>query len=105
MFFKSYTPNPTSKARRVEDDPIVRNGLAITPAQMADMVKKGQPISAQLQAAFNDDGPNSNDWHVGIEDMRFTDASEAWNASQDAKEKIRKYAQTAERLPMSKGGE
>lgn len=106
MFFRSFTPNPTSKARRTEDDPIVQNGLAITPADMNKMLQAGVPISAQMNAHFNDDSPaQANDWTVGIQDMRGVDAAEVFEASMDAKSKIKKFFSSAKREPMEKGGD
>lgn len=106
MFFRSYTPNPTSKARRHQDDPIVKNGLAITPADMNKMLQAGVPISAQMNAHFNDDTPQqAADWSVGIQDMRGVDAAEVFEASMDAKSKIKKFFSSAERKPMQEGGD
>lgn len=106
MFFNSYTPNKLSKARRMKDDPIVKNGLAITPADMNNMLRQGQPISAQLHAAFADDSPQSmNDWEIGIEDTRFVDAAEVYEHTMGAKKRVKNFLKNAERMPLEKGGE
>ena len=98
MFFRSYTKNSLSKARRTEDDPIVRNGLALTPADMNKMVMQGIPIGAQINAHFaDDDFRAANDFDVPIQDRRGVDVAEVWEHSLDAKKKIRDYFSKAKR--------
>lgn len=47
MVQKSFKPNYVSTTERVENDPIVQNGLALTPAKMLELTNQGFSISAQ----------------------------------------------------------
>lgn len=105
MFFKSYTPNPVSKAVRTEDDPIVQNGLAVTPAEMNQMLQAGLPISAQINSMFNDDTlVSARDFSVDAIYQRGIDAAEIFEMQQGAKRKIKDAFQHAERQPIQEGG-
>lgn len=65
----------------------VKDGLAITPAEMNRMVKSGIPITPQNSASFID-GEASFDRELTLEARRGVDAIDAWEASQTAKKNI-----------------
>ena len=106
MFFKSYTDNSLSKARRFKDDPVVKNGLAITPVDMNHMLQQGLPIGAQIRSAFADETfTSANDWDIDLSQQRGVDIVDAWEAEQSAKSKIKDFFSKAERSPVEKGGD
>lgn len=77
-------------ARRHEDEPIVKNGLAITPSDMASMMQQGIPISAQAHAIVEAETPaQASDFFVPAEHVKHSDMVDLWNAKLDAMEKVR----------------
>lgn len=77
------------QARRKKDEPIVKNGLAITPAAMMEMMQQGMPISAQGYSLKEETLAQSNDFFVPAEHQRHFDMVDAWNAKLDVQEKVR----------------
>lgn len=65
----------------------VKDGLAITPAEMNRLTKSGIPITPQNSSSFID-GEASFDRELTLESMRGVDAIDAWEASQSAKKNI-----------------
>lgn len=106
MFGKSYKPWHPSTAKRVGDDPIVKNGLSISPAEMDELMKKGMPVAAQMNAMFNDDKISNNDFDVPLEHMRGIDIAEINNTVLDIREKAKsvvKRVATGEIATIEKG--
>lgn len=67
----------------------VRPGLSYTPAQMAEMVSRGIPVSNFTSEQF-DDGTSSRQFEdLLLENTRGVDINDAWNAQQDARKKFR----------------
>lgn len=83
---KSFT---VANCHRKSFEPIVQRGLAVTPAQMADMAAHGVAVSSQNAAQFND-GEIKPSWDLPIERKRGIDMADAWIASKDAQGKLRK---------------
>lgn len=78
-----------ANCHRKSFEPLVQRGLAVTPAQMADMAAHGVAVSSQNAASFSD-GQINPSWDMPIERLRGIDMADAWNASKDAQAKIRK---------------
>lgn len=77
-------------ARRHDEEPIVQNGLAITPSDMQDMMMRGEAISAQHMQAIKDETPSQrNDFYVPMEHTRGFDMVDAWNAQKEVQGKVR----------------
>lgn len=77
-------------ARRTEDDPIVQNGLAITPSEMQEMMARGEAISAQHMQAIKEETPaQRNDFYVPMEHTRGFDMVDAWNVRHEVQGKVR----------------
>lgn len=77
------------QARRKKDEPIVKNGLAITPAAMVELMQQGSPISAQAYSIKQETPSQANDFFVPAEHQRHFDMVDGWNARLDAQEKVR----------------
>lgn len=91
------------KIVRSEEDIQVQDGLALTPAQVADLTNSGVPISQPLAMNFFD-GYKTLDFDPGILGRRGVDITDLWNAQQDARKKMRDYAASVPR-DAPEGGE
>lgn len=79
----------TCSVKRDEHDKPVQNGLALTPAQMAEMAERGIPIStANAQLAY-EEGDRSNSFDIPVEDKRGVDMADVWVAQQDARKRVK----------------
>lgn len=77
-------------ARRVDEEP-VQDGLAVSPATMYDMTKKGIPISTQNQPDnVFDDGDTKNSFFIPVDRKRGVDIVSLWETEQTIKKKARK---------------
>lgn len=76
-------------ALRHEDEPIVKNGLAITPSEMMEMMQQGQPISAQGYSIKEETRAMANDYDVPLEHTRHFDMVDAWNTRMMVQQKVR----------------
>lgn len=76
--------------KRMEGESVVQNNLAVTPSQMYEMTKNGQPISTQMlnENLFFDGVPNPS-WDLPMDLRRGVDVVDCWNASKDAKNKAK----------------
>lgn len=77
-------------AHRHEDEPIVRNGLAITPSEMVEMMRQGMPISAQGYSLKDESITMRNDYEVPLEHTRGFDLVDGWNKMKEVQSKVRK---------------
>lgn len=78
---------PFNNYRPINSDLTVRNGLAVTPSQMADMTRRGISIStANLDFLEGSLNPSSE---VPVEQARGVDVNDVWQASQTAKKKLK----------------
>lgn len=75
--------------RKIYEKP-VQNGLAVTPAQMAELTAKGVPITASNLGMVFDDGVSKLDYDVPPEHTRGVDINDLWNLKQDIRKKLRK---------------
>lgn len=80
-------------ARRREYERAVQGGLSLTPAEMMEMAKKGQPIAAgaPLQETF--DNTPQGDFYVPMETRRGIDINDLFGAQMESKSKLRKLKQ------------
>lgn len=65
-----------------------RPNQAYTPAEMADMVSRGIPVSNFVSECFNDGSPSSTFDDLPLEHTRGIDVNEVWNAQQDSRKKL-----------------
>lgn len=75
--------------RRFDEEP-VQDGLAVSPAMMYDMTKKGVAISTQNQPDnLFDDGSTENSFFVPVDRKRGCDIVSLWETEQEVKKKTR----------------
>lgn len=68
--------------------------LALTPAQMDDMRKRGQSISTQNLDNMYYDGSVNNSFDLPLDQIRGVDINDVWNASKESGKKLRKSTVT-----------
>lgn len=79
-----------SKAVRHEHEPIVQDGLAVTPSMMEEMAMLGKPISTSTLGAEYFDNTARNDFGVDPQFQRGACIVEVWETEQDARAKFKK---------------
>lgn len=89
MLGKSSFPVRAMHYRRSEDDEVVQTGLAVTPAQMSEMVSRGIPVSTTNLGNQFYDGRPSSDFEVDPIYRRGVDIADVFEAQEDSKHKIR----------------
>lgn len=93
MSFKQFRDGRISRLCDVSDDSSAylktSNGLAMTPADIQECVKRGIPVSTDNVSQFVD-GVDSSSQSLAIDEMRGVDIVDTWDASLDAKSKIAK---------------
>lgn len=72
--------------RHVDDLP-VKNGLAITPSEMARLASQGIPISSGNLPFV--DGDKNPSWDILPENVRGVDVAELWTLQQEARMRIK----------------
>lgn len=86
--------NNPSVCKRTEFEPVVQNGLAMTPSEMHELMQQGQAISAQNMQSIKEETPRQrNDFFVGLEHTRGFDMVDGWNAQRDVQAKVRTMKQ------------
>lgn len=66
-----------------DDEPIVRNGLAYTPSDMARLAAKGMPINTlNMQTAYVD-GELDPSFDLSSDRLRHVDVADLWEQHQD----------------------
>ena len=73
---------------RCEFEPVVREGLAMTPADIARLTSQGMPINQQNNGLFQDGEPNPSPY-VTSERRRGVDVAELWEEHQRIVKKAR----------------
>lgn len=70
--------------------PIVRPGLAVTPALVEQMTANGVAVSAQSSLPFVDGDVNPS-WDMPLYNYRGVDMVDLWSAQRDARDHIRNH--------------
>lgn len=79
------------KIVRSNDETPVQDGLAVSPATMYDMTKKGIPISTQNQPDnLFDNTDSNNSFFIPVDRKRGVDIVQLWETEQTIKKKTRK---------------
>lgn len=76
-----------SYPKRMPNEPIVRNGLAVTPHQMLEMASHGVAVSAGNSSQFYDGSDNAKFSDLRMNDFRGIDVATLWEFSRDVKTK------------------
>lgn len=72
-----------------EEEPIVQNGLAVTPAQMMELTNRGVPITPSNLGVIFDEGSSSLDFEPTMENLRGIDITDMWEHREDVKHKMK----------------
>lgn len=95
--FKSYKKPHVSNISRSENDPIVQNDLAITPAQMMELTQKGLAISNQNAQLLREQLAPERGYDVPMEFRRHVDIlADGYQAQQEFKNKFRSFVEVSE---------
>lgn len=71
------------------DEPIVQDGLAMSPAEMMDMVNRGIPISNSNLQLLEVYKTGDKDFSVPMEFRRNVDMADMWQHRQEMRTKVR----------------
>lgn len=82
--------------KRKIDEPVVQNGLAVTPAQMADLAAHGVPITPQNLGLGYQEGVSRLDYEPPLEYQRGIDMADLWDIRQNVKDKVRNAKKAAQ---------
>jgi hypothetical protein len=80
-----------SRPRTRNNDVVVRNGLAITPAQMEEMISRGIPVNANALPLLEVDAHSDKDFSVSPEFQRGASLNSTWNAQIDSRQKLQSF--------------
>ena len=78
-----------SRPRRRSDEPVVQNGLALTPSEMLDLTRKGFSITSQNLRMLQSADPADKDFYVPLQYRRGMDISDLSNYQWDVRNKLR----------------
>lgn len=90
MLYKSAYSNHVCNCSRKDSDPIVQNGLSLTPARMLELTRQGFSINAQNSRMLQDVSPAPfRHMDVPIEFTRGFDIADGYMAQQDFRKKVK----------------
>lgn len=77
----------------------INPALAMTPAQMNQMLMAGQPIAtSNLASQFYEGSENLKFSDFEINDQRGIDASDVWQEQQESRHKVKKLSRLREKV-------
>lgn len=74
-----------------DTDPVVKPGLAITPAQMRALNAQGIPVSTGNANHLYETGHEKLSWDIAPDNRRGVDPAELWQIEQSARKKLKYY--------------
>lgn len=77
---------------RCADYPVVRDGLAYSPADMARLTARGMPVNSLNTQATWIDGEANPSFDVTSDRQRYVDVADLWEEHVKLKDKARKAA-------------
>ena len=86
--------NKFASCKRKVSETAVRNGLAVTPAQVLKLAEAGLPVSAQLQYQMVE-GHTGSDWNIGADERRGVDMAQVWQEQKSARKRLKAGAAAA----------
>lgn len=102
--FKNPRKLHTCNIHRGENDPIVQNGLSLTPAQMLELTRQGFSISAQNARMLSEVRPDSfARLDVPLEFRRGFDIADGYQAQQEVHRKVRDFVGKADFSAQQEG--
>lgn len=81
----------------INPDLTVKNNLAVTPSQMADLTERGVAVSSS-NLQFDEGSPNPSSV-VPIDARRGVDVNDVWQAQQSSRKKLRTAAASIVEAP------
>lgn len=88
--------------RSSEDDQVVREGLAYSPADMARLTARGMPVNSLMTGKAFIDGEENPSFDVTSDRQRFVDVADLWEEHQNIKERARAAAKAKAKSKKSK---
>lgn len=82
---------PPCNTPYVSTDTPTQQNLVVTPAQMAEMVERGEPVSVQPSIAEPINDLGRKDFDIAVEYQRGASLASVYQAEQSAKAKLRDY--------------
>lgn len=79
---------------RCLNEPVVREGLAYSPSDMARLTDRGMPVNSLLVGKAFIDGEENPSFHITSDRSRFVDVADLWEEHQLIVDKARKAART-----------
>lgn len=87
-YISSVNSRIISRCKRSAGDPIVQNGLAMTPSQMAELAIQGIPVNNQTLAAYYDEGYSHLSYDMPLDIQRGIDVAQLWEEKQRIGKKV-----------------
>lgn len=78
-----------SVCRRRDDEPVVQNGLAVTPGEMMRLTREGYSITSRNAMMLDAVDPADRDYYVPIQYRRGFDISDLSNHAAEVRDKLR----------------
>lgn len=78
-----------SVCRRRDDEPVVQNGLAVTPGEMMRLTREGFSITSRNSMLLDAMDPADRDMYVPLQYRRGFDISDLSNHAQDVRLKLK----------------
>lgn len=78
------------RARRHDDEPVVQNDLAVTPAQMMELTSQGYSITSQNLRMLAAIDPADKDFYIPLQYRRGVDIADLSEASHEVRKKMKK---------------
>lgn len=99
-------PFRSAFAVRGKYEPVVKNGLAITPSDMVEMMNNGMSISAQAYSMLDKETISQrNDFEVPLEHRKGFDMVDGWTLKQDVLGRFRAARQAVKDGRLAKTDE
>lgn len=76
--------------RTSDEDQVVREGLAYSPADMARLTERGMPVNSLSTGKVFVDGEENPSFNVTSDRTRFVDVCDLWEEHQLIRDKARK---------------
>ena len=89
MFPKQTKTTILKNCKLSPEEPIVQNGLAVTPSQMMELTNRGVPISPSNLGVIYDEGTSNLDFEPTMENLRGIDITDMWEHREDVKHKMK----------------
>lgn len=80
----------SSVCRRHDDEPVVQNGLTVTPSEMLDLTRQGMSITSMNLRLLEAVDPADKDFYVPLQYRRGIDIADISEHSQEVRQKLKK---------------